>query len=54
MAGRPMPPDPMLTAPKSNKAHHRSNPMAKSKVAKGKHVVPPPQYGTRAKPQTEY
>ena len=53
-SGPPMPPDPVLTAPKSNKPHHRATSLAKSKTTKGKHVIPPPQYGTRAKPKTEY
>lgn len=52
--GPPMPPHQTLQPPASNKPHHRASTMAKGKVRSGKHVIPPPTFSGRAKPQTEY
>lgn len=52
--GPPMPAHPTLQPPAGNKPHHLASTMAKSKVRKGKHVIPPPTFSGRAKPQTEY
>jgi hypothetical protein len=53
--GKPMPPDPTLSAPTGKTPHHRSSLFAKGKTNKGKHVIPKAKYGTgRAKPTAEY
>lgn len=52
--GPPMPPHPTLQPPAGNKPHHLASTMAKGKVRKGKHVIPPAKFSGRAKPQTEY
>jgi len=53
MAGPAMPTHPTLVAPASNKPHHRSSSLAKSKTKTSKHVIPPAQFTGRAKPSAK-